>query len=168
MRYNFCPNCGNDVNGKEWPVHCDSCGKTYYQNAKPGASVLPIKDGKVLLARRGRDPYKGSYDIIGGFMEADELPEIAALREAKEETGLNMNIVDLLGIYVDRYGEDGDYTLNLHYIAELTSDDEPQAMDDIAELEWFDIKNPPENIQFQNAIDGLRDLKRWYEQAGRR
>ena len=123
-----------------------------------------LKDGKVLLSKRGRDPYKGAYDIIGGFMEANELPEAAALREAKEETGLDMKIVSLLGIYVDRYGEDGDYTLNLHYIAEIIGG-EMQAQDDVAELEWMAIDDVPLSEGFQNTRDGLRDLQEWYKKS---
>lgn len=122
---------------------------------------MPIRDGKVLLAKRASEPFKGSYDIIGGFMEVDELPEAAAIREVKEETGLDIRIKSLLGIYVDRYGEDGDYTLNLHYIGEVISGEE-KAMDDVASLEWIPIENVPLDNGFQNARDGLRDLKDKY------
>jgi 8-oxo-dGTP diphosphatase len=94
-------------------------------------------------------------------MEANELPEVAALREAKEETGLDMKIVSLLGIYSDRYGEGGDYTLNLHYIADIIGG-EMKAMDDVAELEWVDIDDVPLDEGFQNTQDGLRDLKKWF------
>ena len=158
--YNFCPKCGNPISLDVEPPHCEHCNITYYRNAKPGASVLPVKDGKVLLAKRGREPFRGSYDIIGGFMEAYERAEDAALREAKEETGLDMKIVSLLGVYTDRYGEGGDYTLNLHYIAEIVGG-EMKAMDDVAELEWFDIDKVPFE-GFQNTKDGLRDLQKWY------
>jgi ADP-ribose pyrophosphatase YjhB (NUDIX family) len=161
IEYNFCPKCGNAILLDSEPSHCSHCDITYYHNAKPCASVLPVKDGKVLLAKRGRDPYKGAYDIIGGFMEAEELSEAAALREAKEETGLDMKIVSLLGIYSDRYGEHGDYTLNLHYIAEITGG-KMQAMDDVVELEWIAIENVPLDEGFQNTKDGLRDLKKWF------
>ena len=165
ITYNFCPNCGSKTNPAQNPMHCDACDSTYYRNAKPGASVLPVKDGKVLLSIRGRDPYKGTYDVIGGFMEADEWPEVAALREAKEETGLDMKIVSLLGVYTDQYGEDGDYTLNLHYIAEIIGG-EMEAMDDIAGLEWIDIADvPTEGEGFQNTFDALRDLKALYAKS---
>jgi len=165
MTYNFCPNCGHKILDPAFPVHCNDCGKTYYQNAKPGASVLPIKNGRVLLAKRAIEPYRGTYDVIGGFMEANELPEAAALREAKEETGLNMRIISLLGAYVDRYGEDGEYTLNFHYITEFGEGEEPKAMDDIEKVEWFDIMNPPQDIRFQNVTDALQDLQHWYTAA---
>lgn len=163
-QYNFCPKCGKSLDAKIEPPHCSNCGATYYRNAKPGASVLPVKDGKVLLSIRAREPYKGSYDIIGGFMEAYELPEVAALREAKEETGLDMKIVSLLGIYVDRYGEDGDYTLNLHYITEVVGG-EMQAQDDAAALEWIPISQVPLDSGFQNTKDGLKDLQKWFKES---
>jgi ADP-ribose pyrophosphatase YjhB (NUDIX family) len=59
------------------------------------------------------------------------LPEAAALREAKEETNLDMKIISLLGIYTDRYGDEGDYTLNFHYVTEIIGGD-MQAQDDVS------------------------------------
>jgi len=159
--YNYCSKCGKVLDKSAGLPHCDVCGVTYFRNAKPGASVLPIRDGRVLLAKRAEEPFKGSYDIIGGFMEADELPEVAAIREAKEETGLDIRIKSLLGIYIDRYGEGGDYTLNLHYIGEVVGGEE-KAMDDVASLEWISIEDVPLNDGFQNAKDGLKDLKDKY------
>jgi ADP-ribose pyrophosphatase YjhB (NUDIX family) len=164
--YNFCPNCGTQLDAALKPPHCDRCGMTYYQSAKPTASVLPIKDGKVLLSIRGREPYKGAYEVIGGFLEADETPEDGALREAKEETALNMKIVSLLGVYVDRYGEDGHYTLNFHYIAEVVSG-EMRAQDDAAALRWVEIDELPPDVAFQNNRDSLRDLQKWYKKTQR-
>lgn len=116
----------------------------------------------MLLAKRGRDPHKGEYDIIGGFMEADEPPEAAALREGKEETGLDMKITSLLGIYMDKYGDDGDYTLNIHYLGEIIGGT-MQAQDDVAALEWVNINNLPLDEGFQNTKDGLRDLQKRYK-----
>ena len=159
--YNFCPKCGNKIDSDSVPPHCPVCNITYYSNAKPCASVLPIQDGKVLLAKRGREPYLGVYDIIGGFMEADELPEAAAIREAKEETGLDVRITSLLGIYVDRYGDGGDYTLNIHYLGEVIGG-VMKPMDDVAALEWVSIDKLPLDSGFQNTIDGLSDLKKLF------
>lgn len=161
IQFNFCPKCGGALDTKLEPPHCDACDITYYRNAKPCASVLPVRDGKVLLSIRADEPFKGAYDIIGGFMEAYELPEQAALREAKEETNLDMRIVELLGIYSDRYGDNGDYTLNMHYIAEITGGD-MRAQDDAADLMWVDIDKVPLDSGFQNTRDGLRDLQVWY------
>lgn len=162
IQFNFCPKCGNKIEPSSNPPHCNQCNMTYYRNPKPSASVLPIKDGKVLLAKRGVDPHKGAYDIIGGFMEEHELPEETAIREAKEESGLDIKITSLLGIYNDVYGEDGNRTLNLHYLGEVVGG-KMQAMDDVAALEWIDIDKVPLDQGFQNTKDGLRDLKRLFE-----
>ncbi len=161
IKYNFCSDCGHKIDEGSSPPHCSNCDTTYYRNSKPCASVLPIKDGKVLLAKRGQNPYKGSYDIIGGFMELGELPEEAAIREAKEETGLDIQITALLGIYSDVYGNDGDHTLNLHYLGKVLGG-EMKPMDDVAELEWIPINEVPLDDGFQNTKDGLRDLKKLF------
>jgi 8-oxo-dGTP diphosphatase len=124
---------------------------------------LPVKDGKVLLGIRGRNPYKGAYNVIGGFIEINELPEAAALREAKEETNLDMKIVSLLGVYTDRYGDDGDYTLNFHYVTEIIGGN-MLAQDDAASLEWATIKDVSLDEGFQNDRDALRDLKELYKE----
>lgn len=97
-------------------------------------------------------------------MEADELPDAAAIREAKEETGVDIKITSLLGIYNDVYGDDGDHTLNLHYIGEVIGG-EMQAMDDVSSLEWVAISDVPLNEGFQNTKDGLRDLKVLFEKG---
>ena len=161
IQFNFCPKCGNKIDPQLNLPYCSHCDIAYYRNAKPCASVLPIKDGKVLLAKRGVEPHKVANDIIGGFMVEDELPEEAAIREAKEETGLDVKITSLLGIYNDVYGEDGDRTLNLHYIGEVVGG-KMQAMEDVASLEWVDINKVPLDQGFQNTKDGLRDLKKLF------
>lgn len=161
IEYNYCSKCGRHLEKKLELPFCSKCEITYWRNAKPCASVLPIKDGMVLLAIRANEPHKGSFDIIGGFMEANELPEVAALREAREETGLEMKIISLLGFYNDEYGAGGDRTLNIHYIAEVIGGKE-RAMDDVAELRWVEIDKAPLNDGFKNTQDGLRDLQKWY------
>lgn len=160
--YNFCPKCGNRLDTSSELPHCSICDITYYRNPKPTASILPVKDGQVLLAKRGINPHKGAYDAIGGFMDPEELPEQAAVREAKEETGLDIRVVSLLGIYNDEYGDGGDRTLNLHYIGEITGG-EMKAMDDVANLEWINIDKVSLSEGFQNTKDALQDLKQLHQ-----
>lgn len=161
IQYNYCPKCGSKIDQRSEPPHCSVCDSTYYRNPKLCASVLPVDGGNVLLAIRGKDPYKGAHDIIGGFVEVNELPEAAATREAKEETGLDIKITALLGIYPDVYGDDGDYTLNFHYVGEIIGGD-MRPMDDVVGLEWAPIQDVPLNEGFQNTKDGLRDLKKLF------
>jgi ADP-ribose pyrophosphatase YjhB (NUDIX family) len=148
-----------DENGQPY---CNNCQITIYRNVAVCANVLPVKGDKVLLAVRALDPFKGTFDTVGGFVDPGETVEQCALREAKEETGLDMEIVELLGNYPDKYG-DGTDLLSFAFIAKITSTLPPQAADDVAELKWFPITNPPlKLIGFPSAQRVLMDLKQWY------
>ncbi|MEZ4180113.1 MAG: NUDIX hydrolase [Candidatus Doudnabacteria bacterium] len=155
MYYKFCPYCGN-ANGswQENKFSCSNCKKYTYTDSKPTASVLIINDNKVLLGKRGVEPGKGMWDVIGGFTKYGEHPETAAIREAKEETGLDLKIKEQLGIFMDEYGSDKHSTLNICYLASVTGG-EAKAGDDIIELKWFEPNKLPANIAFQNGKDML-------------
>jgi ADP-ribose pyrophosphatase YjhB (NUDIX family) len=147
----FCPDCGARLELEAGAfavaplqIQCSACAEVHYRNAKPCAGLLIERDGKVLLARRARAPRKGTWDIVGGFLEPHEHPEDGALREALEETGLRPRLDGLLGIYIDRYvdsvdadaQEMGDFTMNVYYLAHSDSG-EPRPADDVDKLSWF-------------------------------
>lgn len=145
---------------------CIACGTVAYRNAKPCAGVLPTREGQVLLARRAADPYRGHWDIVGGFMEYDESPEAAALREAREETGLQLQLLGLLGAYLDSYGNGGYTTLNIYYVAQVIGG-QPQPADDVVELAWFSPSTLPDEMAFPaHTPQVLADWIRWMESPG--
>jgi 8-oxo-dGTP diphosphatase len=120
-----------------------------------------VKAGQVLLVKRGIEPYKGWWDIPGGFLENGEHPEAGAVREVAEETGLHINPTELLGIYMDTYGPAGEYTLNLCYVAELIGG-RPQPASDVIELKWFDLAGLPDKVAFGWSTDALTKLRQKY------
>ena len=65
------------------------------------ADGLVVKKGKVLLIRRGSDPFKGEFALPGGFLEYGETMEECVVREVREETGIVSEIVDLFGVFSD-------------------------------------------------------------------
>ncbi len=78
---------------------CSACGFVLYRNPVPGVGVLvEIEDGMVLI-RRGQPPFKGEWALPAGYIEADESAEQAAVRECKEETGLDIELLELFGVY---------------------------------------------------------------------
>jgi ADP-ribose pyrophosphatase YjhB (NUDIX family) len=160
INYKFCPLCKFPLENLKDYLFCKKCDLRIYRNSKPTAGVLPVKDGKVLLARRAVEPFKGEIDVIGGFLNEGEHPERGALREAKEETGLDMKIKRLNGMYMDTYN-DGFQTLNIHYIASL-SKGKMKAQDDVLSLHWITIDKVPLNEGFKSTQESLRDLKKWY------
>lgn len=158
--YNFCPKCGHKY-GETDPFKptCDECGHVFYQNSKPTASTLILNDqNQVLLGRRAIDPSKGKWDVIGGFLNLGEHPTQGAIREAKEETGLDVKIEKLLGIFMDTYGDTGYSTLNICYTATVVGG-EPKPNDDAAELKWFDISNLPDDMAYKNNTEMLKALQ---------
>lgn len=159
--YKFCPQCKNPLHPKDIHYYCPLCKTTIYVNPKPCVSVLPIKDGKVLLGKRAIEPYKGEYDLIGGFMEVGESVEEAAKREVKEETGLDIELVELLGTYSDQYGKAGDYTINIQFIAKIVGG-KMKAQEDVASLHWLPIDKLPKTRGFKNTQKTLKYLQIWY------
>jgi len=162
IHYKFCPQCKNELDlSGEYP-YCRFCNLKIYLNSKPTASILPVDGNKVLLAKRGIEPFKGCWDIIGGFLKLGEDPEAGVLREAMEETNLTMEITGLLNIYMDKYGPDGDDTLNIVYLGKII-DGKMKAQDDVSSLEWVYIKDVDQITKgFTGVITALKDLKQLY------
>ncbi|MFZ5932944.1 MAG: NUDIX domain-containing protein [Patescibacteria group bacterium] len=164
VKYSFCPYCRGKLSYRKDHYQCTSCQKKVFISSYPGVSILPIKDGKVLLAKRAEEPKKGTWDSIGGFLKEGEDPEIGVERETKEETGLEVKLKGLLGIYTDTYEYEGQVyeTLGLDYLAEITGG-AVKPKDDVSELVWFPIEKVPKNIAFKSVAQALKDLKRLYK-----
>jgi 8-oxo-dGTP diphosphatase len=114
-------------------------------------------DGRILLSLRAFEPFKGWWDIPGGFLEAGEHPEEGVRRELREETGLEIEVVSLVGIYMDTYGPPpSDDTLNFYYECRVVSG-EMRAEDDVEELDWFDPLDLPGPLAFDNARRAFAD-----------
>lgn len=160
----FCYRCGGLLTPRSHPDDrrlrqvCTICGRIHYRNAKPCAGALVERDGRLLLVKRAIEPYRGCWDIPGGFLEADEHPEVGAAREVREETGLLVELTDLFGIYMGRYSYDdgGAYCLNVYYSARVIGGTE-RPSDDAAGLAWFGSDELPDTIAFNHANQVLAD-----------
>ncbi|MBI5301394.1 MAG: NUDIX domain-containing protein [Chloroflexi bacterium] len=163
MAYKFCSNCGNHLPFTNYPFApqtCTECGRTQYHNSKPCAGGLIVRDGCVLLVKRAVEPFKDYWDLPGGFLEAGEHPRDGMFREVREETGLEVRVRELLGVYVDRYDNNGDeiFTLNHYYIVEPIGG-ALRAADDVNAFAWFALDALPDAIAFEHAPVVLRDLQ---------
>jgi 8-oxo-dGTP diphosphatase len=98
------------------------------------------------------EPYRGWWDIPGGFLAPGEHPAMGAAREVLEETGLVVEPGELLGIWMDTYGAGDElaHTLNCYYVARVVGGVERPA-DDAAELGWFGPDHLPAEIAFAHA-----------------
>ena len=140
-KFNFCPVCGS----KKFHVHnfkskqCEDCGFTYYANPC-SATVAFIRNdkGELLVATRGKEPAKDTYDLPGGFVDMEETVEDAMRREIMEETGLTVSEMTYRFSIPNHYLYSGMviHTLDMFYEVQVEGDTQPVANDDVAKLQW--------------------------------
>jgi ADP-ribose pyrophosphatase YjhB (NUDIX family) len=154
-----CPRCTSPLENDGAQARCPVCGSVYYANSAPCVSAL-IEDarGRLLLARRGVEPWLGRWDCPGGFLEEGEHPLDGLRRELREETGLDVGPARFVGIWMDRYGDapEAAATLNIYWAVPV-GDGEPVAADDVAELRWFAPDELPgaDELAFTTIGDAL-------------
>jgi len=139
---------------------CAACGYVAYANPVPSVcAIVTDGRGRVLLARRAEEPARGAWDLPGGFVEEGEAPLEALRRELREETGLEVEVGSLVGVWSDWYGSGpGSHaTLNLYWTARVAGG-EPRPADDVSELRWFDAGAlpPDDELAFPNVAEALR------------
>lgn len=96
-----CPHCASPI---EVPLVCARCGWRWHANPMPAAGTLverigPSGEAEVLLLRRAVEPGSGGWDLPAGYLEPHESAEEAARRETREESGLEVELVRLQGVY---------------------------------------------------------------------
>jgi len=114
------------------------------------ADVVIIKEGKIVLIKRGREPYKGMWALPGGFVEIGEKVEDAARREALEETGLEVDLAALLGVYSDPNRDPRGHTVTVVYLA-IPTGGEMKAADDADDVRILGPEDDPE-LAFDHAF----------------
>ena len=97
----YCSTCGEENNFShidgDIRYHCPKCKTIHYQNPKPTATLICLKNDKILFVKRAFDPGKGQWSLPGGFLELGETLEQGAKRELKEETNLDGDVIKLIG-----------------------------------------------------------------------
>ncbi len=156
----FCPYCGfkltrKMLEGRE-RLYCSKCKKIYYENPTPVVAVVTRNDeGKILLIKRKIEPCKGEWALPSGFMEIDESPIEAALRELAEETGLKGKLKKLIGVYPNNSEIHG-YLVTIIYEVEILGG-KLCAADDAEEAEFFAVKQLP-LLAFQSHREALGEV----------
>jgi len=128
-------------------------------------SIIEIHDENnnlgIVLIERKNPPY--GWAIPGGFVDVGETIEQAAVREAKEEVCLDVNLTCLLGLYSDPKRDNRGHTATAVYIASATGI--PRAADDAKAVAVFTLNTLPKELAFDHA-DVLRDYLN-YKDNGR-
>jgi 8-oxo-dGTP diphosphatase len=99
----FCRECGTRLESRQafgrLRSVCPTCGYVHFDDPKVAVGVVVERDGGIVLGLRNHDPKMGCWSFPSGFVDAGEVVEEAAMREVEEETGLQITIDELLGVY---------------------------------------------------------------------
>ena len=128
---------------------CPHCGLTIsaYRNPAPTVDIIIAYGGGIVLIRRKNPPY--GWALPGGFVDYGESVEQAAVREAKEETNLEVQGLTLLGVYSDPARDPRGHTISTVFTARGRGDLTGQ--DDAAEAAVFTLDHLPEPLAFDHA-----------------
>ena len=160
MQIKFCTQCGHAIEernlyGRLRPV-CPACHHIHFIDPKVAAAVLIEQSGKVLLTRRAGDPQKGLWVTPGGYVDYDEDPRAAAIRECEEETGLRVELLDLIDV-ISSVGKVGGASMVIFFRARVLGG-ELKASDDADAVAWLGPDELPEI-----AFEPTKEVLSWWQ-----
>ncbi len=136
-----------------------------YSNPTPTVDIILQSGSKVLMVRRKKDPFKGQLALPGGFVNEGETAEDAMKREAMEETSLEVEPIDILGVYSDPRRDPRKHILTVVFVGIIVGGS-GKAGDDAASIEWVELADiEKQQIAFDHATI-LRDYKKWKASGG--
>jgi 8-oxo-dGTP diphosphatase len=136
-----------------------------YHYPAVAVDIIIEKENKLLLIRRKNEPYKYCQAIPGGFVNEGERVEDAAMREIHEETNLEIEPTDILGVYSAPYRDPRGHVISVVFVGKIING-EPKAGDDAEDFEWLsveDLRN--KRIAFDHTKI-LEDYQNWKVNKG--
>lgn len=144
-RYRYCPYCKGRLDYKSTRglklKHCTKCDRIFYDNPASGVAILVEKEKKILFVKRNVIPKKNRWALPGGFIEQGETIEKAALRELKEESGIEGKNVKILSIFAEQTKIFG--TVIAVGVLVTAGNTNIKAGDDAKEAKFFNIDKMP-------------------------
>jgi 8-oxo-dGTP diphosphatase len=148
----YCGHCGHRLASREQDgrlrLVCPECDWTLYEDPKVAVAVIVGQEGRLLLNRRAIEPGLGAWSFPSGYVNRGERLEEAAAREAKEETGLDVRVGGLIGVY----SESGNPVVLIVYAAESWTG-VPAPGEEVSEVGWFGPESlPPLAFEHDHGI----------------
>jgi ADP-ribose pyrophosphatase YjhB (NUDIX family) len=161
----FCERCGTALRRRpsDGPdpdrLACPGCGFVVYGNPAPTVQAWIERDGRFLALRRNQDPERGRWNMPGGFVEAGESGPEAIRREVREETGLEIEVGPVIGVFASSYGagDDAEPIFDVAFRASAP-DVELTVSDESEEAGWFTLEEFPEPA-FKSEREALAVLR---------
>lgn len=149
--YSYCPKCAahlSSISDAAERQTCPACNWVHYRNPAPGVVILISRNEKVLLGKRCSSSYaSGAWCLPGGFIEFGEDFLSAAIREVKEETGLEVEITSIISV-VSNFLTPDLHTLVVVLAARIIGGQE-QPGDDLEQLSWHPLAGPFPEMAFE-------------------
>lgn len=151
MNFRFCPLCAQplrigEIDGRQRQF-CPACGYVHYRNPAPVAGCLVVAETGIVLIQRGIAPRRGYWALPAGYVEEGETVEEAARRETREECGLEVAPLELLGVYSFVAPHGAGSLIGLYYLARPVGG-VLAAGDDAADARLFPFDALPEELAF--------------------
>ena len=155
----FCSRCAARLAGRP-PTSCAACGYQLFVNPRPTGSVIIVDGDRYLAILRAREPNAGAWDLPGGFCDGFEHPRDAAVREAREELGVEVRLADFVGMYVGSYLFQDEQLpiLDCFWLATIESGEITLDPAEATALTWADLDDPPP-MAFRTMDTALGDLR---------
>lgn len=149
---NFCQVCGYAMEDRQASGQmrrvCPNCGFVHFNDPKVAAVIFIEQDHRVLLVRRAFDPERGKWALPAGFIDDGEIPAEAAVREVREETGLEVEITRLVNVCAG--SDTGEASIVIIYAAQVTGGT-AQPLDDADDLLWYAAHDPLPELAFEST-----------------
>lgn len=160
MNIIYCMECAQRLSKLSDSEYTCPNGHTFWNEPKACVAVIMYKEkSEVLFSKRAKEPFKGQYDLPGGFCEFNEDPLVAAKREVTEETGMTIHGLEVIAAYTGMYSPVESVCDIVVLAREHTGT--PQPNDDSDALEWHPLEfidDPAFNPDYPGLRDKLRTL----------
>jgi len=159
--FRFCPCCGGELEtrrrGDRDRLICQECSKALYVNPAVGVALVVRRGAEILWGRRAGGPHKGAWCIPCGYVEWGEEVRAAAAREFAEETGLVVEVGEVLAVH-SNFHDPERLTVGIWFAGQVTGG-ALQAGDDLAEVAFFSLAEPPQPLAFPTDALVLAELR---------
>ncbi len=136
-----------------------------YRNPIPTVDVILQKGSEILLIKRKNEPFKDHLALPGGFVNHGEKVETAALREVGEETSLEIEPIDILGVYSDPKRDPRRHILTVVFIGIILKG-VPNPKDDSSEIQWIQLDDIQKKDLAFDHKQILSDYIQWRKTGG--
>ena len=164
--FQFCPMCGHHYQENDFTDFqylCQNCDYSMFENLITAVGAIIIQNQKLLMVKRAFEPQKDTWDLPGGFTQANEHPKESLQREVREELSVEASIKQLFGIYAPNaylYKGKYNYVCDIFYRVELENN-RLQPADDVASFQWFSLDKLPsiDSLAFDSTKQVIQEIQ---------